>query len=84
MSPILQFTNFRLQIEIICLDCNTSELVLFRLGDDLEGNYIASEVEELFFFVKDYAQAVKIKFQLILKKNKSEVIRSIYNGLNSD
>ena len=51
---LYKFRNFKRQIQLDCLDRNTSKLVEFKLGDffSLEGDYIASEDEELFFFCK--------------------------------
>ena len=33
MASALEFKDFNLPIQLECLDCNMSELVIYRLGD---------------------------------------------------
>ena len=65
-TTLYELENFKLQIQLDCLDCNTVELVECKLGYffNLEGDYITSEIEEI-FFVNVYAQAVKTMFSYI-------------------
>ena len=45
------FKQFQLKIQIECPDCDTRELISLKVGDffNLEGDYIAKDIEESFF-----------------------------------
>ena len=58
-----------LKIQLECLDCNKSEELIFdiKIFFNLEGYYIAKEIEQ-FFFVIDFVLVANILYVLIFLK----------------
>ena len=59
------FKTFQLKIQIECLVCDTRELISLKIGNffNLEGNYIAKDIEKIFFLLQTgKVQTAKVLF----------------------
>ena len=79
------FKTFQLKIQIECLVWDTRELISLKIGNffNLEGNYIAKDIEKIFFSATDRKSpdCKSLIFVNVKKFFKPDFVRIIYNRI---
>ena len=86
MTNIIElFKNFKLKIQIECLECDMKKLISLKVGDffNLEDNYIATDIKEGFFCHRLCSGCKNFIFVDIKKLFEPDFIRKIYDGIKN-
>ena len=84
-NTIELFKNFQRKIQIECLDCDRRELISLKVGDffNLEGYYIAKDIEEVFLCHQLCPGCKNFIFVDVIKSFNPDFIRKIYDGIKN-